>query len=147
MPASVFVTKPGTLSHHKTGVKDVVSIARLFFGSALIYGILGFLLGLHMAMTQDHGQMPTHAHIMVIGWVSFALFGFFYHLFGDVVSKPLSLLHFWLAQASFVGLVIGLLLFYSGKTQFEPMAAFSALGYAASFLLFAAVAWPVLRRH
>jgi hypothetical protein len=124
----------------------MVGIARLFFGSALIYGILGFVVGLHMAMTHDHGQLPTHAHIMVIGWVSFALFGFFYHLFAIKVSKTLSLFHFWLAQVSFIGLVIGLLLFYSGQAQFEPLAAISSLGYAASFLLFAVVAWPVLRQ-
>ena len=123
----------------------MVSIARLFFGAALAYGVLGFLFGLHMAMSQDHGQMPTHAHIMVIGWVSFALFSFFYHLFGEKVSKALSLIHFWLAQISLIGLVIGLWLFYSGKPEFEPVAAISAMGYAASFLLFAGVAWPVLR--
>lgn len=125
----------------------MVSIARLFFGSALIYGILGFLLGLHMAMSQDHGQMPTHAHIMVIGWVSFALFGFFYHLFGDRVSKMLSMIHLWLAQISFIGLVIGLWLFYSGNPEFEPVAAISSLAYAASFVLFAVVAWPALRQR
>ena len=125
----------------------MVSIARLFFGSALIYGLLGFLVGLHMAMTHDHGQLPTHAHIMVIGWVSFALFGFFYHLFAEKISKVLSLFHFGLAQVSFIGIVIGLWLFYSGQTQFEPIAAISALGYAASFLLFVFVAWPVLRQR
>ena len=43
------------------------------------------LLGLDMAMRHDHGQLPTHAHIMVIGWVSFAIFGLFYFVLGETV--------------------------------------------------------------
>ena len=54
-------------------------IARKFFLTAVAYGILGLGLGLHMAISQDHGQLPVHAHIMVIGWLSFVVFGFFYH--------------------------------------------------------------------
>ncbi len=121
------------------------SVARWFFVSALFYGIAGMALGLHMAMSHNHGQLPTHAHIMVVGWLSFAVFGLFYHLFSKTVSALLSRVHFWAAQLSFLGLTVGLFLFYSGKTQYEPVAAISSLGYAASFLVFAAVAWAVLR--
>lgn len=120
-------------------------IARWFFTMAVLYGLLGILLGLQMAMSHDHGQLPTHAHIMVIGWLSFAVFGFFYHLFGKSVSRLMALAHFWTAQISFAGLVAGLWIFYSGETQLEPVAAISALAYAASFFIFAAAAWPVLR--
>lgn len=55
--------------------------ARLFFTLAIVYAILGMLLGLSMAISEDHGQMPTHAHIMLAGWVSSALLAYFYHLF------------------------------------------------------------------
>lgn len=122
-------------------------IAKGFFISAIIYGLLGMLLGLHMAISDDHGQMPTHAHIMVIGWVSFFLFGFFYFQFGKSVPRALSLVHFWMAQCSLAGLAVGLWLFYSGRTQFEPVAAASATAYALSFLVFAVTAIPLLRAH
>jgi cbb3-type cytochrome oxidase subunit 1 len=121
------------------------SMARRFFGAALLFGILGFVFGLSMAISHDHSQLPTHAHIMVIGWVSFALFGFFYQLFGSKVSAGLAQVHFWLALVSLIGIVIGLWLIYSGNTEYEPIAAISSIGYAVSFLIFAAVAWPVLR--
>lgn len=99
-----------------------------------------------MAMTHDHAQLPTHAHIMVIGWVSFAIFGLFYHQFQETASKSLAMIHFWLAQISLTGLVVGLWLTYSGETQYEPITAISSLGYVASFLVFAAAAWRVLYR-
>jgi cbb3-type cytochrome oxidase subunit 1 len=122
-------------------------IARAFLASAVVYGILGILLGLDMAMRHDHAELPTHAHIMVVGWVSFAIFAFFYHLLGRAVPHWLARAHFWLAQVSMAVMIAGLWLFYGGQTQFEPAAAIGALGYAASFLLFAAAAYMALREQ
>lgn len=120
-------------------------IGKAFFVSALVYGVLGMLLGLHMGISKNHGQMPTHAHIMVVGWLSFAVFGLFYAHYQSAVPKLLARLHLWLAQISFAGLVIGLWLIYSGRSEYEPVAAISSMAYAASFLVFVAVAIPVLR--
>ena len=115
---------------------QMVGIGRWFFITALAYGVLGMILGLHMAISQDHGQMPTHAHIMVIGWVSFAVFGLFYASHGAGVPAFLAVLHFAVAQISFAGLAVGLWLLYSGKPEYEPVAAISSLAYAGSFLIF-----------
>ena len=120
----------------------MTGIAKWFVTTAILYGLLGMLLGLHMAMTHDHSQRPTHAHIMVIGWVSFFLFGLFYIHFGKSVRQWLAVLHFAVAQISMLGLMVGLWLIYSGQTQYEPVAAISSLGYAASFLVFAVIAIP-----
>lgn len=121
------------------------NIARGFFITAIGYGILGMLLGLHMAMTNDHGQRPTHAHILVIGWVSFFLFGMFYLHFGKMVSRTLARVHFWMAEVALAGIVVGLWLIYEGKPQYEPIAAVSAITYALSFVVFAVVAIPALQ--
>lgn len=111
----------------------------------MLYGLVGLAAGLSMAITEDHSQMPTHAHIMVIGWISFFLFSLFYDRFGDRVSGTLAQLHFWSAQLSLLPLIVGLWLLYSGQEEFTPLAAGSAIGYAVSFVIFAAVAWPVVR--
>ena len=66
----------------------MTGVARLFFILAIAYAILGMLLGLHMAIGQDHTQMPTHAHTMVLGWLMSAVFAFFYHLFPDIGRTP-----------------------------------------------------------
>ena len=121
----------------------MTGVARIFFIASLVFGMAGILLGLSMAMRGDHGQMPTHAHIMVIGWVSFFLFGLYYLQFGKATSRALSLVHFWLAQCAFVALMTGLWLIYSGRNQFEPVAAVASTAYAISFLIFAAAAVPV----
>lgn len=82
---------------------------------------------------------------MVVGWLTFAIFGFFYHRLGNAVPPLLASLHFWLAQASLAVLVIWLWLVYSGRTEFEPLAAAGAIGYAASFAIFAAGAFMAMR--
>ncbi len=121
----------------------MIGAARGFLIAAVAYGTLGILVGLHMAIGQDHGQRPTHAHILVIGWVSFFLFGLFYLHFGRAVRRWMAILHFWLAQVAMLGLTVGLWLLYAGNPQYEPIAAISSLAYGVSFLVFAAIALPI----
>ena len=118
-----------------------------FFGSALVYAILGMVLGIVMGASGDHSQMPTHAHLVLVGWVSFAIFGFFYHLFPERGATLLARLHFWLAQASYIVFVIALYLISSGQPDTgEPIAGGASIGLLLSMVLFALVALPVVRR-
>jgi heme/copper-type cytochrome/quinol oxidase subunit 1 len=93
----------------------MTQLASRFFGSAIIYAVLGMTLGLVMGMTQDHSQMPTHAHLMLLGWVSFAIFGVFYQMFPSAAANRLANVHFWLAQASLIVMLIGLFLIFSDR--------------------------------
>jgi cbb3-type cytochrome oxidase subunit 1 len=124
----------------------MTGIAKRFFATALIYAVLGMSLGLVMGMTHDHSQMPTHAHLLVIGWVSFAIWGFFYHAFPGAALSRLATLHFWLAELSLAVLIVGLFLLFSGVTAAEPLAAAGSMGLLASAVLFAVVAWPHVAR-
>ena len=118
--------------------------ARTFFVGSIGFGILGMLLGLAMAIRQDHSAMPAHAHILVIGWLSFAVFGLFYHLFPAAASSLAARIHCWLATISAPILFVGVYLVATGHSAVEPLAATSAIAYAVSFLAFAWAAWPVL---
>jgi len=89
--------------------------------------------------------MPTHAHLLVVGWVSFALFGIFYHLFPSAAASRLAVAHFWLAQVSFITLVIGLFLIFGGRSGAEPIAAAASTGLLVSMILFAVIALPIVR--
>lgn len=120
-------------------------LAARYFGSAIIYAILGMALGLHMGMSKDHTQMPTHAHLLVVGWVSFAIFGVFYHLFPSAAASLLAKVQFWLAQASLVALIVGLFLIFRGNEAADPVAGISSIGLLLSMILFGLVALPVLR--
>jgi cbb3-type cytochrome oxidase subunit 1 len=119
-------------------------LAARFFGSAIAYAILGMTLGIIMGMTKDHSQMPTHAHLLVIGWVSFAVFGFFYHLLPGAAMNRLALAHFWIAQVSLVALIAALFALFNGYAGADPIAAVSSVGLLFSMVLFAFIAYPSL---
>lgn len=118
--------------------------ARNFFILAIAYGIVGMLLGLHMAMSQDHTQMPTHAHTMVLGWLMSAVFAFFYHLFPETGRTLLAKIHFALTAAAGVILLVTLYMFMAGNIAIEPVLGLASIAFFLGMLLFAWVAKPVL---
>jgi len=118
--------------------------ARTFFAGSIVFGLLGMLLGLAMAISQDHSAMPAHAHMLVIGWLSFAVFGLFYHQFPAAASSVAARIHCWLATISAPLLFVAVYLVHTGNSAADPVAAVSAIAYAISFAAFACAAWPVL---
>jgi hypothetical protein len=119
-------------------------IARNFFTLAIIYSLFGMALGIHMAISENHAQMPTHAHIMVAGWLMSAVFAFFYHLFPAVAQKTLAVVHFWLTAISGIGLMIGLFLLLGGNPAIEPVLGIASIGFYCGMLLFAFIALPAV---
>ena len=119
--------------------------ARLFFTLAVVYAICGMLLGLYMGISGNLLEMPTHAHIMLAGWVSSAIFAFFYLQFPAINASRIATVHFWLQTISAIVMIGSLFILYGGETgneSAEPGAAIGAMGYLAGMLLFA---WISLR--
>ncbi|MBO6813336.1 MAG: hypothetical protein JJ891_00610 [Rhizobiaceae bacterium] len=116
-------------------------LGRKFLLSGVIYGLIGLAMGLHMAITHDHGQMPTHAHIQVIGWLSFFAFGVYYKLVPAAASGLLAVSHFCLAQVSAILTFVGLWFLYGGYPDLEPVAAIGGIAYSVSFILFAIIVY------
>ena len=119
-------------------------VARNFFTLAVIYAVVGMLLGLSMAMSQDHSQTPTHAHIMVLGWVTSSVFAFFYHLVPAARNSKLAVVHFWLSAISSIGMVIGLYVLYGGNPAIEPLLGMWAIAFIVATVLFAYIALRAL---
>jgi cbb3-type cytochrome oxidase subunit 1 len=118
--------------------------ARLFFTFAIIYAIVGMILGLNMAISNDHGELVTHAHIMLAGWVSSAIFAFFYHAYPKVGDSAIATVHFWFQTATAVVMMVSLFFVYGGVQAAEAGAAVGSMGYALATLLFAYIAIPAM---
>ncbi len=121
-------------------------VARNFFTLAIIYSLCGMALGIYMAASQDHSQMPTHAHTMVAGWLMSSVFAFFYHLFPQARDRTLAVVHFWLTAVSGIALVVGLYLLLAGNARMEIVTAIASFGFYAGMLLFAFIALPTIWR-
>ena len=121
-------------------------VARQFFILGIIMAIVGMMLGLKMAMTHNHTQMPVHAHIMAAAWLMSAVFSFFYHLFPAARQNKLAPFHFWIHAVSIVVLVVSLYLVLAGNPGVEPVTAVSSILFFLGMLLFAWIAIPVINK-
>jgi small-conductance mechanosensitive channel len=121
-------------------------VARNFFILGIVMAIAGLMLGLKMAITEDHGQMPVHAHIMVAGWLMSAVFGFFYHLFPVARQNKLATIHFWMHAVGIVVLTVSLYFVLAGNPGVEPVTAVASILFFLGVLLFAWIAIPVVSK-
>ena len=121
-------------------------VARNFFTLAIAYALCGMALGIDMGISGDHTQAPTHAHAMLAGWVTSALFSFFYHLFPAAGEKTLATLHFWLSAISGVVLVVSLYFLMTGNETMEPVLGIASIGFLLGMALFAVIALPMIWR-
>lgn len=82
------------------------------------YGLLGLVLGIYMAASHNHGQLVTHAHIMLLGFVVSFVYAVCYKLWLPTEHGKLGNVQFWTHQLGAAGLTIGLFLLYG---RFLPM--------------------------
>ncbi|WCN36225.1 cytochrome-c oxidase [Aneurinibacillus uraniidurans] len=103
---------------------------------ASVYFLLAIILGMFMSITHQFNYAPSHAHIGLLGWTSLALAGIIYHLFPDAARNKLATSHFWLHNIGLPIMMIGLLVFETGKTAFEPVIAIGATLTSLGVVLF-----------
>ncbi len=111
---------------------------RKFILTSFGYAIIGLALGIFMAASKNHGQLVTHAHIMLIGFVVSFIYGLCHKLWLNNIISPLSKLQFYLHQAGTVGVVIGLFLLYGNFVAVEavdPVLAVSSIAVLIGMVL------------
>jgi hypothetical protein len=74
---------------------------------AAIFGLLGAILGSHMAGSGSYQFRPIHAHILVVGWLTIFAWGVFYRVY-KIKSSKMVAVHGWTAVIGSVGLTVGM---------------------------------------
>lgn len=115
------------------------SISHLYFRTAIVFLILGVLVGLQMAMTQDHSVVGAHAHINLLGWVTSAIFGGYYALNPAKAQGRLPVIQYWIYAPSVAVLSVALYFMLRGNMALEPVVAISSLVVLLGIVLFAVV--------
>ena len=103
---------------------------RKFVVAGLGWGILGLALGIFMGITHNHGQMPTHAHIMLAAFVLSFIYGTIHNLWLTNGDSGMAKIQFWLHQVGVAVLVACLFLVYGGHASpvtLEPFLAASSI--------------------
>lgn len=74
---------------------------------AAIFGLIGTVLGSHMAGAGSYAFRPIHAHILLVGWLSMFSWGVFYKIY-RVRAKKLLTIQGWSGIIGAIGLTTGM---------------------------------------
>ena len=111
-------------------------IPRWFIRIAVVYFLIGVLLGNYMGATMNFIDRPVHVHINLLGWVSMALFGLLYLRYDKVRNSKLAAWHFWLTNISLPPMMLSLSLMMHGNASAGPVVGItSAVTGVATLLL------------
>jgi drug/metabolite transporter (DMT)-like permease len=112
-------------------------VAELYFKTAVVFFIVGVMIGLNMAISQDHSVIGAHAHCNLLGWVSMAIFGGYHALNPKKAERRVAMIQYYVYTAGVALLVPVLYLMLKGNTALEPIVALASLIIFAGVLLFA----------
>ena len=112
-------------------------ISNLFFRTAVLFLIVGVMMGLQMAISQNHNVIGAHAHVNLLGWVTSAIFGGYYALNPAKAERRLAVVHYAVYTLGVAMMAVALYLLLLGNPAMEPVVAVSALITFAGVLIFA----------
>jgi len=85
----------------------MVQIDRAYVAIALALLIVGELLGFYMGMMTDNKWRAVHIVIVLVGFVTLALFGMLFRLWPAMKQGALAKAQFWLTVIGLAGVVVG----------------------------------------
>ena len=109
-----------------------------FLKIAVVYLVLGAILGLVMGIRQNFALVPVHAHVLLLGWASLGLAGVVYHLYPAASETRLARLHFWLHNIGLPVFMVGLGFVLTGAEALVPVVVIAAIAVLLGLVLFAA---------
>jgi hypothetical protein len=114
------------------------SFDRQYLICALGYAAAGMALGIYMGISGNHGQLTTHAHIMLVGFVTSLIYAVIHRLWLTTPSRMLATTQFALHQAGALAMFVGLFLIYghaAPEAMLGPLMGVSTLAVILGVLL------------
>ena len=119
----------------------MANIDRWFLRIAVIYGLVAMVLGIVMGISENHTQMPTHAHLNLVGWVSMALYALVYRQYPAAAQSRLATPHFWVANVGAVLLTVGVYTQMAGMPSLVFIVISGSLITILGMLIFAGIVY------
>jgi putative solute:sodium symporter small subunit len=115
-----------------------VSLDRKYLVWALCFAAVGLGLGIFMAATNNHSELVTHAHILLIGFVVSFVYGIIHKLWLTQPNRAVANFQFVLHQASAITISVGLFLLYGNMVEVskvDPILGVASFGVLLGMLL------------
>lgn len=89
-----------------------MNLDRSYLVWGLSYAAVGIVLGIYMAASHNHGELVTHAHILLVGFVLSLVYGLVHRLWLTRPNRRVATIQFFVHQAAALTLSVGLFLLY-----------------------------------
>lgn len=113
------------------------AISQLYFKTAIVFLIVGIMMGLQMSISGNHNVIGAHAHANLLGWVTMALFGTYFAFMTEKAQSRLAMIQYGVYAAGVVVMTPSLYFMLQGNPALEPLVAAGSLIAFAGVLLFA----------
>jgi len=122
-----------------------MSLDRRFLIWALSFAAVGLTLGIYMAASNNHGELVTHAHILLIGFVLSFVYGIIHRLWLENPGRAVANLQFVLHQAAAITISAGLFLIFGGMVSEAKLAPIMAAASVSVLLGMILMIYMVIR--
>jgi hypothetical protein len=105
---------------------------------ALSYAAVGLALGIYMAASQNHAELVTHTHILLIGFVLSFVYGIIHRLWLQNSGRALGNVQFVVHQAGVITISVALFLLYGNlvpAARLDPILGTASVGILLAMLL------------
>ena len=115
-----------------------MNLDRRYLVWALGYAVVGLALGIYMAASQNHAELVTHTHILLVGFVLSFVYGIIHKLWLQQPARALANVQFVVHQAGAITISVALFLLYGGlvpATTLDPILGAASVGILLGLLL------------
>ncbi|MGZ5870949.1 MAG: hypothetical protein ACXWKP_02435 [Bradyrhizobium sp.] len=119
----------------------MLEIDRAYVAIALLWAVVGMVLGLYMGIAEDNKLLTVHVAMLTSGFVTLALYGMAYRLWPAMKKSPLAIIQFWTSVLGVAGLIVGSYLLVTRGSV--PLA---AIGSIAMIIGAALMSWLFIAR-
>ena len=115
-----------------------MSLDKKYLVWSLSYAAVGLTLGIYMGASQNHIELVTHAHILLVGFVVSFIYGIIHKLWLAKPGRAVANFQFVLHQAAAVTMSAALFLLYGNivpAPTLDPILGIAAAGVMLAMLL------------
>lgn len=115
-----------------------MNLDKQFLVWRLSYATAGLVLGIYMAASHNHGELVTHAHILLIGFVLSLVYGLIHRLWLTRPNRRIATLQFVVHQAAALTVSIGLFFLYGNllpADKLDPILGIGSVGVLLGLVL------------
>lgn len=115
-----------------------MGLDKRFLVWGLSFAAAGLALGIYMAASNNHAELVTHAHILLIGFLLSLVYGIIHKLWLDKPNRTVANIQFVVHQAAAVTVSVGLFLIFANmvpEPKLAPVLAMASVGVLLAMLL------------